>query len=102
MKNIVFSIAAILLAAVSTSAQTAAPTSPLRTNPNADYIRNERVHLEKETELKILEKLEESRLREEQARMQRIEATNFSVVGQPAQQQQPQQVVPVQTQTSTF
>lgn len=87
-----FSIAAILMAAVSAQAQTA---SPLRTHPQADYIKNERVQLEKETELKILEKLEESRLREERTRMQRIEATNFSVVN-------PAPGAPIQSQTTTF
>ncbi|HWU44097.1 MAG TPA: hypothetical protein VN132_11685 [Bdellovibrio sp.] len=75
-------------------AQTAS-TSPLRTHPQADSIRNERVQLEKETELKILEKLEESRLREEKARMQKIEMTNFSVVN-------PAPVAPLQNQTQTF
>lgn len=77
MKNIILTISAILFTALATHAQT---SSPLRTHPQADSIKNERVQLEKETELKILEKLEQSRLQEERARMQKIEATNFSVV----------------------
>ncbi|MDG0816544.1 hypothetical protein [Bdellovibrio svalbardensis] len=101
MKNIVFSFALVLLAAVSAQAQSLGQpqTQTLRTHAQADYIRNERVQLEKETELKILEKLEESRLQEERTRMQRIEATNFSVVNPTAQSQQQ---VPVQVQTQTF
>lgn len=91
MKNIVL-LFAVVFAAVSASAQTQQQAQPLRVHPNADYIRTARVQLEKDTELKILEKLEESRLREERARMQMIEGTNFSVVN-PAPNQ------PVQTQT---
>ena len=92
MKNITSSFALIFLVAVSTQAQM---TSPLRIHPQADSIKNERVQLEKETELKILEKLEESRLKEERARMQRIEATSFSVVN-------PAPAAPIESQTQTF
>ena len=107
MKNILLSF--ILLASNAALAQ----TSPLRTHPQADYIRNERVELEKQTELKILEKLEESRLQEERTRMQRVEGTSFSVIDQPQAQQIPQQqyqqsqlqtqqVVPAYNSVQTF
>lgn len=80
MKNIVFSFVFIVLAAVSAKAQTSEQTQTLRTHSQANYLKNERIHLEKETELKILEKLEESRLQEEKTRMRRIEAANFNVL----------------------
>lgn len=110
MKNIVFSFALVLLATTSAQAQSAGQpqAQTLRTHAQADYIRNERVQLEKDTELKILEKLEQSRLQEEKTRMQRIEAANFSVVNPAPQYQQQvqqpyqqQQQIPVQVQTET-
>ncbi len=105
MKNIALSFAVVFLATVSASAQSLGQpqTQTLRTHAQADYIRNERVQLEKDTELKILEKLEQSRLQEEKTRMQRIEAANFSVVNPAPQYQQQQQTpVQVQSQTQTF
>lgn len=80
MKNIKPLILVLLVTASHTVLAETRPTSPLRSQARADYIKSERVQLEKTTEVKLLEKIEESRLREEKNRMQKIDTLNFSVV----------------------
>lgn len=86
MKNAVLALV-VLMSGVSAMA-----ASALRSR--AESIKDSRVEMEKQTELKILEMLEESRIRDEQARMRSIEGTSFNV-------QAPAQQAPVQqTQTN--
>jgi hypothetical protein len=73
MKN-VFVVLVVLASAVGAQAE----VSGLRTR--AQDIKGERVAMEKRTELKILEMLEESRIRDEQNRMRIIEATSATTV----------------------
>ncbi|MFM6929173.1 MAG: hypothetical protein ACKOX6_11955 [Bdellovibrio sp.] len=80
----------VLMSGVSTYA-----ASGLRSR--AESIKDSRVEMEKQTELKILEVLEESRIRDEQARMRTIEGTSFNV--QPTRQLPTQQPAP-QIQTN--
>ena len=87
MKNAVLTLV-VLMSGVSAMA-----ASGLRTR--AESIKDSRVEMEKQTELKILEMLEESRIRDEQARMRTIQGTSFNV--QPVQQA-PVQQAPVQQQ----
>lgn len=78
---------AVLVLVVFMSGVSAMAASGLRSR--AEAIKDSRVEMEKQTELKILEMLEESRIRDEQARMRSIEGTSFNV-------QAPAQQVPVQ------
>ncbi|MBO9667859.1 MAG: hypothetical protein J7501_13740 [Bdellovibrio sp.] len=80
MKN-VFVVVAVLVSAGVVKAE----VSGLRTR--AQDIKSERVEMEKRTEMKILEKLEESRMRDEQNRMRIIESTSAVTVpaAQPSQ-----------------
>ena len=78
MQKVVLSLV-VLMSGVSAMA-----ASGLRSR--AEAIKDSRVEMEKQTELKILEMLEESRIRDEQARMRSIEGTSFNVQA-PAQQQ---------------
>lgn len=59
--------------------------------------RDARKQMEKQTETQILEKLEASRLQDEQNRRQKFESLNFSVVQDPAAA--PTTVAPVETAT---
>jgi hypothetical protein len=77
MQKVVLSLV-VLISGVSAMA-----ASGLRSR--AEAIKDSRVEMEKQTELKILEMLEESRIRDEQARMRSIEGTSFNVQA-PAQQ----------------
>ncbi len=52
----------------------------------ANYLKKARVQMEKENEQKILEMLETQRLKEEQARMERISNISFGVVAPEANQ----------------
>lgn len=88
MKNAVLTLV-VLMSGVSAMA-----ASGLRTR--AEAIKESRVDMEKQTELKILEMLEESRIRDEQARMRTIEGTSFNVQ-QPQQAPNQQPVQQIQT-----
>ncbi|MGE5085438.1 MAG: hypothetical protein ACM3MG_04000 [Bacillota bacterium] len=72
----------VLSLVVLMSGASAMAASGLRSR--TESIKDSRVEMEKQTELKILEMLEESRIRDEQARMRAIEGTSFNV--QPTQQ----------------
>ena len=69
----------VLLLSLGLTVSAAAQSQSTQTN----YIKNARIQLEKDNELKLLEQLENQRLQEEKARMQRFESLNFSVSPQP-------------------
>ncbi|MNJ92637.1 hypothetical protein D3C87_103110 [compost metagenome] len=99
MKSLVL-VLTTFFAALAASAQTPRITE-------ATFLKKERQDLEAQTEQRIMEMLETSRLREEQARMQKLESTSFSVVQPaPAIVQQPAvqavQVVPEADATQTW
>jgi hypothetical protein len=54
--------------------------SALRSETLTNSIKAERLQLEKETEVKLIEMIEESRLREEEARMKKVDTLNFSIL----------------------
>jgi len=50
------------------------------TNSHAEYLKKNRMDMEAQTELRIIEMLESQRLEEERGRLRKVEAMSFEVV----------------------
>lgn len=100
MKRLMLVTVAVLMSSVA-----GAQSAPRVTE--ATFMKNERKHLEADTERRILEMLEQSRLSQEKIRLQTIENTSFNAqpapVQAPAIYQEPQtvQVVPAPEANTT-
>ncbi|WP_374030157.1 hypothetical protein [Bdellovibrio bacteriovorus] len=67
----------------------------------AEGLKQARVQMEKETELKLLEALEQQRLQEERNRMKTVETLNFNMVAEPTSVPAPAAVITT-TEPATF